>query len=117
MFNRKLTFVVGLTTRTGDAIPREDAIAQINYTFSRMGLDGFSIVDQVGYWKGVQEQSLSASCYIDQVEARLVDNANIDYVARELAALCQQDVVLWAIEPVTTGGLAFGGQYYPQVAA
>lgn len=105
MFNRKLTFVVGLTTCNGAALPREAAIAQINYTFSRLGLDGFSVVDQVGYWKGVQEQSLAASCYLEKCYS--LDDYNARDCAEELATLCHQDAVLWAIEPVTAGGLAF----------
>ena len=113
MFNRKLTFVVGLTTRDGSALPRDNAIAHINYTFSRLGLDGFSVVDQTGYWKGVQEQSLSASCYLDRDYA--LDAGNVQGTAAELAAFCGQDAVLWAVEPVTVGGLAFYD--YPQVAA
>lgn len=101
--NTRTTWHVGLTTRKGVVLSAAAVIpSTIVPIMAAAGHDGFSVVEQIGYWKGVQEASLTITVFTYQ---SLPHMAVIDAetVALTLAAALDQEVVLWDLAPVTAG--------------
>lgn len=105
MLNRKVTFLIGLKTTDGDILNRNVTLGTVvSPLLGDHGCDGFSVIDQIGYWKGSQEPSIKVEVYADAKDA-VVEFAVV--IAARLAFLCQQECVLYAVEPVETAGLAY----------
>lgn len=101
-FTHRITWNIGLN-RGAVPYPAAEAIEAASDQLARRGIDGFTVLQGVGYWKGEPEACL--------VVAVLVDNpapAAMAYgIAADLALELGQEAVAWSIDPLAAGGLAF----------
>ncbi len=114
-FDTRISWTIGLTTKHGDVLTPSEVIAHtIVPTLAARGFDGFSVTENWGYWKGQPERSLTVSVCVDVGGHDFIDGdaavnshalSFTEDVARHLAALNQQECVLWTIDKIV-GGLA-----------
>ena len=97
MLNKQVTFTVGLTTRRGTSLQPDSVITGASQTLAELGLDGFTVTEHTGYWKGEPERSLSFIVIYDSAGFVGFDPAGI---ASRLATTFDQDAVLYAIHGV-----------------
>ena len=96
MLNTKITFYIGLTTRDGQALCQDGVIqAVIVPTLADFSIDGFTVTEGVGYWKGVAEACLVVTVFSECPV--LVGFAS--QLARLFAIDSSQECVLFNIEP------------------
>jgi len=105
-FDRNVTFTIGLVSTDGAPLLRDVVLQDIVQILEGHNINGFTVTDHTGYWKGEQEASISVS-----ILARYGDKIVVTApaVAKELATACVQDCVLWSIAPAIAG-LAYSAQ-------
>ena len=104
-FNRKIEFIIGLKTRNGGQLAFAEVIQKsVVGVLSDYGIDGFSAHEGLGYWKGEPEQSVTVTIYHDLTEGNeaLLD-AQVQAIAAQIAADCDQECVLYSITEVKAG--------------
>ena len=62
-FNLKYVFYVGLVTKEGQAIDKDFAIETVSASLAAFGIDGFSVQEITGFYKGVEEKSLVVTVF------------------------------------------------------
>lgn len=99
-FDRNVTFIIGLVSAGGTPLLRDVVLQDIAQVLEAHGIDGFTVTEHTGYWKGAQEASISVS-----ILARYGDTIVVtaSAVAKDLATACMQDCVLWSISPAIAG--------------
>lgn len=109
-FTHRITWNIGLN-RGAVPYPAAEAIEAASEQLARRGIDGFTILQGVGYWQGSPEACLVVSVMLDgdnPPPAWSMENHAAAYaIAADLAQILGQDAVAWSIDPLTAGGLAF----------
>lgn len=99
--NTRLHFFIGLTTQQGDLLlPGWVADKVVAPLLADYGVDGFTMTNGWGYWKGKSEASLIVTVYCNTIDPV---NAGAEVLAKEFATNCAQECVLWSREPVHAG--------------
>ena len=100
-FNVKVTLTVGLTTKDGQQLD-EDYVVQgvIAPVLHGIGQDGFSVTENVGYWKGQPEKSLTVTVFGNANELL---HSDVLHAAHMIATACKQECVLWSRESCAAG--------------
>lgn len=101
-FTHRITWNIGLN-RGAVPYPAAEAIEAASDQLARRGIDGFTVLQGVGYWKGAPEECLAVSVMVDNP----MPNAMAYGVALDLAQILGQEAVAWSIDPLAAGGLAF----------
>jgi hypothetical protein len=99
-FDRNVTFTIGLTSACGAVLSRDVVLQDVVQVLEAHGINGFTVTDHTGYWKGEQEASISVSILARYGDVIVV---TAPAVAKELATECLQDCVLWSIAPAIAG--------------
>lgn len=103
-FTHRITWNIGLN-RGAVPYPAGEAIEAVRDQLARRGIDGFTVVQGVGYWKGEPEACLVVSVMLD---GDTPPAAAMAYgIAADLAAVLGQDAVAWSVDTLAAGGLAF----------
>lgn len=106
MFNTKISFTIGLSTRGGKELaPHQVAAGIVAQELAGCFIDGFTVVNNLGYWQGQPECSLTVSVLL-HCEHPAADPRAVEALAKRFAQACDQTCVLWEISPVV-GGLAY----------
>lgn len=94
----RLTFFVGLRTRHGGWNSASAAIhTAVVPILAEHGIDGFTVTESVGYWKGQPEKSLT----VTTVQPFNCDATAPHEISLALAEALEQECVLYTVEPVT----------------
>jgi len=101
-FGLKVELTVGLKTKCGDPVPKDIALACIVQRLAEVEIDGFSVLQQTGFWKGAVEESLLVTVLDACLNA---DDCAIDFchVGRLLADDLLQECVLVCYTDVAAG--------------
>lgn len=104
---REIKITIGLN-RGATPYPKQEAIDALVAQFKNCAIDGFSLVDGLGYWKGKPEGCLVATTTTDF--SRIMAKAIAELVAANLAALLGQECVLWSVTDLESAGFATADQ-------
>jgi len=97
-FNLKYVFYVGLVTKEGQAIDKDFAIKTISASLAAFGIDGFSVQEITGFYKGMEEKSLAVTVFEAFDENR---GCFAGLIAKDLAkGLFQESVLVEVVEDV-----------------
>lgn len=91
---REIKITIGLN-RGSVPYPKQEAIDALVAQFKNCAIDGFTLVDGLGYWKGSPESCLIATSVV--AYSGLMAGAVADIIAGNLAALLGQECVLWTV--------------------
>lgn len=109
MFNAKISFTIGLATRGGKYLAPTDVLDNSAVPeLAKLGIDGFTVINNLGYWEGKPEYSLTVSVLVG-AEHPLTTPSVAEALAAKLAEQCDQTCVLWEIAPVV-GGLGYSAK-------
>ena len=88
----QVTFTIGLTTVFGTTYRVDEVIDGVSEILAQVGVDGFTVTEHIGYWKGTAEKSLSFSVVYNSRE----DSWPLAWseLARLMARRFQQEGVL-----------------------
>lgn len=100
-FTHRITWNIGLNRGTVP-YPASEAIEAVRYQLARRGIDGFTVVQGVGYWKGEPEACLVVTVMVDKAAPTAMGYG----VALDLAQILGQEAVAWAVDTLAAGGLA-----------
>ena len=106
IFTHRITWHIGLN-RKGVPYPPSEAIEAASDQLARRGIDGFTVVQGVGYWQGEAEECLIVSVMVDW--DGFGSRAVADGIAHDLAYDLGQDAVAWAVDALAAGELAWRG--------
>ena len=100
MNGTRVTMFIGLTTKTGRTLDREETIKKIALALKRKyQIDGFTVVDGEGRWKGEVEKCLVVTVFT------FVQHPWASFT-QLLAQALEQEAILLAIEEIR-GGCVF----------
>lgn len=97
MFDKQVTFTVGLVTQFGDEIRPDFVTDTVAILFDKHFVDGFTVTEHRGYWKGVSEASISYSVVCSTGSSVHRNSASI---SGALALALNQEAVLCVIQDV-----------------
>lgn len=100
---REIKLTIGLN-RGETPYPKQEAIDALVAQFKNCTIDGFTLVEGLGYWKGKPEACLVATTATSF--SRIVSATIADLVAGNLAALLGQECVLWTVTDLESAGFA-----------
>lgn len=91
---REIKITIGLN-RGSVPYPKQEAIDALVAQFKNCAIDGFTLVEGLGYWKGAPESCLVATSIV--AYSAIMARAVADTIAGNLAALLGQECVLWSV--------------------
>ena len=97
MLNKHVTFTVGLTTSKGAQLWPAYVIQDVSKILTFAGIDGFTVTEHLGYWKGEPEKSLSFTVIYD---SNALPGFSSHAVAGVMAKQFYQEAVLYVIHGV-----------------
>lgn len=100
-FCLKVELTVGLTTKLGAPVPKDIALACIVQRLADANIDGFSVLQQTGFWQGAVEESLLVTVLCDKDEGQ--HEIDFCHIGRLLADDLLQDCVLVCHTEVNAG--------------
>lgn len=106
IFTHRITWHIGLNCQ-GVPYPAGEAIEAAKRQLANRGIDGFTVVQGVGYWQGEAEECLIVSVMVDW--DGFGSRAVADGIAHDLARDLGQDAVAWAVDALAAGALAWRG--------
>lgn len=104
-FGLKVELTVGLTTKLKDPVPKDIALACIVQRLAEVGVDGFSVLQQTGFWKGEVEESLLVTVMVEcptDIDFCHVGRLLADDLLQECVLVCHTNVdagLVWAEAP------------------
>ena len=101
-FTHRITWNIGLN-RGAVPYPAAEAIEAASDQLARRGIDGFTVLPGVGYWKGSPEDCLAVSVMVDNPAPAAMAYG----IAADLAQILGQEAVAWSVDTLAAGGLAF----------
>lgn len=108
-FTHRVTWHIGLN-RKGVPYPASVAIEAAKRQLARREIDGFTVVQGVGYWQGEAEECLIVSVMVDWDAFGAGLTASAACIAYDLAYDLGQDAVAWSVDAIAAGGLAYRQQ-------
>lgn len=98
MFDRKVSLIIGLTTKHGEAMSKDAVVTgAVVPTLQRFGIDAFSVTDNVGYWRGTPEHSITVQVYAKRDDA-IAKATILHNISTILAEKLDQEAVLYSVE-------------------
>lgn len=97
MLNKQVTFTVGLTTNQGAKLWPGYVIIETSKLLADDGIDGFTVTEHHGWWKGEPEESLSFVVVYDSNE---LPEFSPEDTAAAMAKQFHQDAVLYVMHGV-----------------
>lgn len=102
---REIKITIGLN-RGAVPYPKQEAIDALVVQFKNCAIDGFTLVDGLGYWKGKPEACLVATTVVPF--GRTMSATVADAIASKLAGILEQECVLWAVTELENAAFATG---------
>lgn len=100
MLQYEVQLSIGLKDTDGHYIPRGAALPVIQAALAEQGLDGYTVADGTGYWKGVLEHCLLVSWVDDETITPDRREGYGETIARNIAIALRQECVLIVERPV-----------------
>lgn len=97
MLNKQVTFTIGLTTCKGAPLWPAYVIQGVLGHLADYGIDGFTVTEHVGYWKGQPEKSLSFTVLYD---SNALPGFSPEALAGVMAKQFYQEAVLYVVHGV-----------------
>lgn len=101
-FTHRITWNIGLN-RGAVPYPAGEAIEAASDQLARRGIDGFTVLQGVGYWQGKPEACLVVTVLVDNPAPAAMAYG----IAADLALELGQEAVAWSVDTLAAGGLAF----------
>ena len=97
MLNKQVTFTIGLMTSKRASLWPSYVITAASAILAAEGINGFTVTEHIGYWKGEPEKSLSVTVVYDSNDLTAFSP---HAVAGAMAKQFYQEAVLYTIHGV-----------------